>query len=77
MLLYPHIIRAELTMASHWRGERSDNGWPLAESSRKKQRLWSDSLRTRRSLGNGEKKKGEERQMNRPIKAQICVALLC
>lgn len=36
MLLYPHIIRAELTMASYWRNERSHNGWHWAESNRKR-----------------------------------------
>ncbi|CAB1436223.1 unnamed protein product [Pleuronectes platessa] len=33
VLLYPHIIRAELTMASYWRNQRSDNGRHLAEAS--------------------------------------------
>lgn len=37
VLLYPHIIRTELTMASYWRNERSDSGWHLAESSREEQ----------------------------------------
>lgn len=50
MLLYPHIIRAELTMASNWRSEQSDNGWHLAESGQREPAALCTSFKLTRCL---------------------------